>query len=232
MSREKINKQRLKNILKHKQEKKMDLTYEGIKAAVLSKGFEFYEEGNYNLNIIWIRMTDGVTNVFNDKCAICYLIDGQPQFVLLDANTKPALYGALYNPVTVDGITGTAVTMPQQVKAAHKFVDLDFIADTNSPDYYNPWKNCYFAQNGTLMTWRDNLKQNSVHHIQPYASEAWHEICLHLQENPLSAPGKEPFSTGCNGWHREDLKNIVVPIVREAVNIWGSLFTYTLIYNE
>ena len=37
-----------------------------IKSAVIAKGYKWFETGNFNLNLIGIRNSTGVTNTFDD----------------------------------------------------------------------------------------------------------------------------------------------------------------------
>ena len=61
----------------------MNLTYDTIKDAVLAKGYNWFENGSYNLNIVGVRNSDTddeVTNKFDDKITLSYLIDNDRQF--------------------------------------------------------------------------------------------------------------------------------------------------------
>jgi len=54
-------------------------TRKQIKDAVESKGYKWFENGNYNLNIVGVRnsATEGkVTNKFDDCLTLSYNLDG------------------------------------------------------------------------------------------------------------------------------------------------------------
>lgn len=199
--------------------------YTMIRDSILKKGYQWFDIGNYNLNIIWVRMSDHVSNMMDDKCYVCYKVDGTEYVHLFDANTKPALYGALYSPVTVRGITGTAVLQPQQVKGYFQFIDKGF------NDSYNPWINSFFLQVKPAKIWRDNDRNDEITAEQPELSVPGDGICAHIQENPLSSPNSKPWSIGCLGLHKKDLIEIY-PIVKKAIELWGSGFTLTIIENR
>ena len=129
--------------------------YQTIKAAVLSKGYVWFDSGDYDLNSVWIRMSDKVSNQMDDKHILCWFQDGKERAIMVEANTKPALYGALYRPVMVRGVTGTACTVPQQTRRAHKYVDLPW--DDRS---WNPWNQPHWSQIGVLKIWRDGNKED------------------------------------------------------------------------
>ena len=82
-------------------------TREQIQAAVESKGYRWFEKGDYNVNIVGVRNSDTngkVTNKFDDKITITYKIAGEWKFhiyvkVYRDAN-KDGVYD--YDESTVD----------------------------------------------------------------------------------------------------------------------------------
>ena len=61
----------------------MKYSREIVKRAMDSKGYKYFENGDYNLNIIGIRNSDTanmVTNKFDDTNTISYKIDGEWQY--------------------------------------------------------------------------------------------------------------------------------------------------------
>jgi len=55
-------------------------TKEQIKEALKTKGYKFFENGDYNVNIVGIRNseTEGkVTNRFDDLMTVSYKVDGE-----------------------------------------------------------------------------------------------------------------------------------------------------------
>ncbi len=203
--------------------------YQMIKDSVLNKGYTWFESGDYDLNIIWIRMSDTVSNMMGDYCQICYKVKGVENVITIKANTLPGLYGGLYNPVTVRGITGTAIVQPQQVLGAFHYNQLGVNDNDNDG---NPFHSAYFNPIKSFKIWRDNDKDQTIDHIQSEDSPPEDQICWHYQGEPISAAGYKPWSIGCLGWLKSDLKNIIVPVIDKAVAIWGSNFTLTLIMNS
>jgi hypothetical protein len=58
-------------------------TREQIQKAVESKGYKWFEGGDYNLNIVGVRNSDThgvVTNKFDDKLTISYSVNGEMKF--------------------------------------------------------------------------------------------------------------------------------------------------------
>lgn len=215
-----------KKILQRFKKPKIMLSeYQMVKQSVLNKGYVWRERGDFDVNIIWVRMSDHVSNMMDDKCYINYKALEVEYCILVDANTKPALYGALYNPVTVGGITGTACIIPQQVLEAHKYIN-NLWNDT-----YNPWNQPYFLQVKPLQIWRDNDKDDVIDHMQEESGTPSDGLCIHIQEEPLSTPGKKPWSLGCIGLHKQDFRYTLDPVMKKRIVAHELLNDFTLILN-
>ena len=65
-----------------------------IKVAMKVKGYKFFENGDYNLNIIGIRtIGNKVTNVFDDLLTVSYKVNGEWVFKQWAATTDPGTKG-------------------------------------------------------------------------------------------------------------------------------------------
>ena len=201
--------------------------YGMIKKSVLDLGYKWFEGGDYDLNIIWVRMNDNVNNKMDDYCLTCYTVQGVEYVTQVRANTLPGTYGGLYNPVTVRGITGTAVVQPQQVLGAYHYNEIGFPKND-----YNPFHSSYFSPTKSIKIWRDNNRDDEIDYMQPEDSPPSDVICWHFQGEPISSPGHNPWSIGCLGTMLSDWRDIVIPIIRKAIAIWGTNFTLTLIENK
>ena len=70
-------------------------TLEGVKEAVLSKGYKWFENGDYNLNLVGIRNSETenlVTNKFDDCVTVSYKVDGEWNFHCFKATTDPGTH--------------------------------------------------------------------------------------------------------------------------------------------
>jgi hypothetical protein len=81
----------------------MDIKLEQLKAAILAKGYSWFETGDYNLNIIGIRNTaigNKVTNLFDDWIACAYKVNSTWQLHYWEATTDPGKMGVqqFHNP--------------------------------------------------------------------------------------------------------------------------------------
>ena len=68
----------------------MKLTLDLIENAVKDKGYNWFDKGDYNLNIVGVRNSktnNEVTNKFDDKITLSYKVDGNWEFYSFDATT-------------------------------------------------------------------------------------------------------------------------------------------------
>jgi hypothetical protein len=89
--------------------------------------------------------------------------------MILPCSTTPGDY-IIFNPLTVGGITGSAVACEQQVIGSHKFV--------TAPDWKHLWLNApYFFQAGAIEIWRDANKDRKLD--KTIKTKGWYGINFH-----------------------------------------------------
>ena len=87
-----------------------------IKVAMKVKGYKFFENGDYNLNIIGIRtIGNKVTNVFDDLLTVSYKVNGEWVFKQWAATTDPGTKGVK----EFHNAQGVARLVPGQYKGSH-----------------------------------------------------------------------------------------------------------------
>ena len=67
-------------------------TRQQIETAVKAKGYKWFENGDYNLNIVGVRNAETlneVTNKFDDYMTLSYKEDGEWKFHCFDCTTDP-----------------------------------------------------------------------------------------------------------------------------------------------
>ena len=72
----------------------MSYTREQVEAAVKSKGYRWFEKGDYNVNIVGIRNSETgseITNKFDDHITISFKNDGEWEFYCYEC-TSSELY--------------------------------------------------------------------------------------------------------------------------------------------
>lgn len=202
------------------------MTYDELKKIVEAKNYLFFSSGVYNLNFIWVRMDLQATNHFTDKLYVAYL-DPKQQKQVLDVfcTTKPGLKDSLYNPKTVDGVTGTAIIQEAQYRGTWEF------RDTTAEFSSYP----YFRQIKPVNYFRDGDKDNTIDEINEQHNKIygthWHRMSNFGDKRKVENYEVNNWSQGCMGsviseWDK------VIAITRESVKLYGNKFTGTIITGE
>lgn len=198
-------------------------TYQQIKDAITDLGYVWYS-GNFQLNFVWERTNDEITNRFTDPLHICWSGPGPAgtKILTIPATTKPGLKGSILEPVTVSGITGTAIIKPGQYLNTWEF------KDTDKEFSHYP----YFRQVGPVDYWRDGDRDKVVDHVQDQEDKIfgthWHRMS---QNNTYGSGEVNNWSLGCMGSPEPEFKKILEP-VRISVKIHGPKFTGTIIESK
>jgi len=199
-----------------------------IKEVYLKKGYKFFENGDFNLNLIAIRNKNVFTNQFDDDFLIVYKELGVWKIFQIEWTTVAGTLGkgGALNPLsgteTGTGVSGTAVILEGQYLKAFKWVENDWIY---------PFVK-YFKQIGNLKYVRDNnrdfkIDTNTRIYIGNYKTH------LHAM-SPKGVLSKfvnyyfSAWSQGCMGAPEPSFKNIE-PIVKKAIAIWGNSFSLTVL---
>lgn len=195
-------------------------TYKQIKIALESLNFKWFKSP-LSINYVWERVDYHATNKFTDFLHLCYIDEkGKEVILTIPATTKPGLKGSLLEPVTVRGITGTAVIRSsQQVLGGWEF------HDTKKEFSSYP----YFRQVGEVDYWRDGDKDNEIDKINPEEDKVnmthWHRMS---QNDTYGSGLVNNWSLGCCGSPEPEWKKIL-PITRLSCAKYGNKVTGTFI---
>jgi hypothetical protein len=92
-------------------------TKDKIKNVMDSKGYAFFEEGRYNLNIIGIRSNNSKSDFFDDEIHVLYKDQhGKEKHEIFPCTTDPGKHWLL-NPLN---IRGTIILVPKQYRGVYK----------------------------------------------------------------------------------------------------------------
>lgn len=195
-------------------------TYGSVKQEVLNKGFKWFQNP-YSLNFVHERTSYNATNVFDDFLHVCFTDkQGVGQIITIPWTTKPGIKGSLDSPVTVEGITGTAIIQaPQQVIEGWQFRDT-FTEFSKHP---------YFRQIGKVDYWRDGNKNNILDKVKAQFKKIF-GTHWHIMSHPeVKGSGKvNNWSLGCMGGIAEDFDKIL-EVTRKSVSMYGDKFTGTIL---
>ena len=202
------------------------MEYQTLKTAIEKKNYVFFDTGDYNINFVWVRNGYDATNHFTDDLHIAYKIGDQEIVLSVKCTTKPGLLKSLYNPVTVEGITGTAVIKEGQYRGAWQF------RDTTEEFSHYP----YFRQIKPIDYYRDGDKDNKIDLTQEQDNKLfgthWHKMSNIGDKRLVQQFEVNNWSEGCMGapvinWDQ------VIAITRTAIkNGQKPIFTGTIINNN
>jgi hypothetical protein len=188
-------------------------TKEQIQKAIESKGYNWFEKGDYNLNIVGVRNLDlkkRVTNLFDDFITLSYKVNGEWKFYCWAATTDPGKKAMLQfsNP------NGVAILIPGQYKGCYGI---------------RRHRNEYEAlgQNKPVKIWRDRNKDMEYDYVDEVSGVFG--INIHKSNPYTESTYVENWSEGCQVFKRVKDFNEFMSVCRLSKNIWGNEFTYTLI---
>lgn len=194
-----------------------NLNYQQLKKVVTDKGYVFFDEGDFNLNIIFNRTNEIFTDFFTDIGYVAYKEGGVEKVLSQPCSTKAGLY-YVNNPITYQGVTGVAIVMPNQYRGVYQLVD-DYVTWLSYP---------FFKQVKPMNYWRDPTKDTILEHLQPQLGQSF-STHYHRGSN-VGVTGHHIYnwSAGCIIQEEVYFKK-VVELARKAVRIWGNSFSITVL---
>ena len=198
----------------------MSYTREQIEAAVKKEGHKWFENGDYNVNIVGVRNSathNEVTNKFDDWMTISYKVNGEWNFHCYDCTTDPGKYWVdnLMNP------DGVAIVVLGQYRSSHKIG-------------LHQGKYEALRQQKPIKVWRDDNKDNVYDHIADDIQDGIFGINIH---RATKYPGKEStqvdkWSAGCQVIAAYNDFEEFMNVMYKARDAWSNSFTYTLIESK
>lgn len=187
------------------------ITVEMLREACARNDYLFFENGDYNLNIIGIRTNDNAANTFNDFICVAFKQSGRWVLLTLDATTDPGLYWRL-NPMNP---LGTAVLVPGQYLGAYTL---------------GLHKNKYpaFIQAKALPVYRDADKDGFID-TDGAVDEGWHGINIHPRSENSQSDEIGKWSAGCQVPEEYYEHMMCYFAAKQAETLYGKRFSYTLL---
>ena len=180
----------------------MNITREQIEKAIKQKGYAYFENGEYNVNIVGIRngaTGKRVTNQFDDWMSASYKVNGEWKFAIW--------------PCTVDNGDGSARLVEGQYRGSFTI--------GKHQGKYDALNQCK-----PLKVYRDwNLKDGTYDESKIYNDVAG----LNIHKAGADSVNVNNWSEGCQVFKREKEFLAFMEIVFKAEKIQGKFFTYTLI---
>lgn len=194
-------------------------TREQIKCAVESKGYKWFESGDYNLNIVGVRNSETlgkVTNKFDDCITVSYNINGEEKFHCFKATTDPGSHWEK-NLLNKDGV---AILVPGQYRGSHKIRK-------------HQGKYEALCQKKEVKVYRDNNKDGVYDMLEENIHKGIYGINIHKAGSRVNGSTQiDKWSAGCQVFSKESDFNQLMELAYKAKNLYGNSFTYTLIESK
>jgi hypothetical protein len=191
---------------------------EKIEAAVKAKGYKWFDEGDYNLNIVGVRNSEtgnAITNKFDDYITVSYKVDGKWQFEIFEATTDPGLHWA-ENLLNKDGV---AILVPGQYRGSHTIG-------------LHQGKYEALKQQKPVKVYRDNNKDGNYDMLEENIKEGIYGINIHRASATGTSTQIDKWSAGCQVIANNQNFNRLMELAHKSKAKWGNSFTYTLIESK
>jgi len=192
----------------------MSYTREQIEAAMKAKGYKYFENGDFNINIIGVRNSatgTKVTNVFDDHLTLSYKEGGEWKFKIWPATTDPGTKGDK----EFHNAAGVARLVPGQYSGSHHIA-------------LHQGKYEALKQKANVKVYRDANKD--MNYDESKIQEGIFGINIH--KAGADSTYVENWSEGCQVFKKSADFDAFLAICKKAATLGGNSFTYTLIESK
>ena len=195
-------------------------TRQQIEEALKVKNYKWFENGDYNLNIVGVRNSETlneVTNKFDDHITVSYKIDGEWQFHCFDCTTDPGTHWV----ENVMNDKGVAILKPGQYRSSHKL-------------RLHGGKYLALGQQKPLTVYRDNNRDDKYDLDESKTDTGIFGINIHraTKYEGKKSTNIDKWSAGCQVIASNDDWHEFLDICQQAREVWSNNFTYTLIESD
>jgi len=198
----------------------MQLSREKIEQTLKQMGYKWFEQGDYNLNIVGVRNSDTkneVTNRFDDKITLSYKVNGEWQFHSFNCTTDPGTHW-VENIMRKEGV---AILKPGQYRSSHKI--------RKHQGRYEA-----LGQQNPVKVYRDNNRDHMYNLHEDSVQEGLFGINIHRATKYAGKKSTQvdKWSAGCQVIAANDDWKLFMKICRKARDTWSNNFTYTLLESK
>ena len=192
-----------------------------IRRALEHKGYKFFENGDYNVNIVGIRNSltkNQVTNRFDDLITVCYKIGGEWNYHEFDCTTDPGTHWVENCMIPEKGV---AILKEGQYRGSHKI--------RKHQGRYEALGQC-----SPVTVYRDNNRDDVYNLNTEKTDTGLYGINIHRATKYAGKKSTQvdKWSAGCQVIASNDDWTKFMKIMRKARDTWSNSFTYTLIESK
>lgn len=198
---------------------KNNLFYKIVKSdlpnIIRSKGYAFFTNGLFNLNIIGVRKDNNnlITNKYDDFLVVIYRNRRGWQTAYFNITTEPGDY---YMRKKLGNPKGTAILVPGQYRGCWKL-------GRHKGEYEA------LVQSKPVKVYRDG-NMDKVYDMFPQTiNEGLFGINIHRSNQGFTRETIDMYSAGCQVFSNPEDFEAFIALCKEQVKRYGNSFTYTLI---
>ena len=190
----------------------MKFTREQIERAMTNKGYSYFSNGNYNLNIIGVRCNIGtkVTNNFDDVLVLTYKSNNEWIYREYPITTDPGLRSMK----ELQNVNGCAILVPGQYKGC-------FMTGLHKGQYQA------LVQRANVNVFRDSNK-DEYYDLNPKTIQTG-LFGINIHKSGKDSTIVDNWSAGCQVFAKEKDFVDFMAIVNKSKAMYGNKFTYTLL---
>ena len=189
----------------------LEVRYGQLITAMIRAGHNFFEQGDYNLNLIGVRARNVHSNEFNDCLAVAYKINGRPVCHTFACTTDPGIYWR-ENPANVNG---TAIVKPGQYPGLWTLGK-------------HQGKYAALVQAGDITVYRDNDRNADINGGNCETGQ----FGINCHKAGKQSRRVNKWSAGCQVLASECDFNLLMALCEKSAQLWGDRFTYTLLTED
>ena len=190
---------------------------EQYKKVFSEKGYAFFENGDYNLNIVGVRNDSGDASRFDDFLNVLYKIKGEWVCDIYPATTEPGP-SILRRPIKEVRHKGTAILVPDQYRSTYR------IGTHGGRRSYT----ALVQRGGKVRVVRDNNRDSTPDYHNP-EEEGWFGINIHKHWGSDARINTGGVSAGCQVFQSSKDFYEFMDTCQQSADKWGNSFTYTLL---
>ena len=190
----------------------MMFTREQVEKVMAKKGYTYFSNGNYNLNLIGVRcnINTKVTNHFDDIMIVTYKSDGEWIYKEFPITTDPGVKSLKQ----LININGCAILVPDQYKGC-------FMTGLHKGKYEA------LVQRDILKVYRDKDK-DLEYDLDPKTIQSG-LFGINIHKSGKDSTIVDNWSAGCQVFAKEKDFSDFMTIINKSKAIYGNRFTYTLL---